>query len=60
MKRTIITILSALCLPALLFAQESGQDKFVLRPAVFGQTIPQEMVYVHMDNTCYFLGDTLF
>ncbi len=22
--------------------------------------LPQEMVYVHMDNTCYFLGDTLF
>lgn len=60
MKRTIITILSALCLPALLFAQESGQDKFVLRPAVFGQTIPQEMVFIHMDNSCYFLGDTIF
>lgn len=22
--------------------------------------LPQEMVFVHMDNTCYFLGDTLF
>ena len=25
-----------------------------------GKTIPQEMVYVHTDNTCYFLGDTLY
>ena len=26
----------------------------------FGQHIPQEKVYLHMDNTCYFLGDTLW
>ncbi|MBQ7494295.1 MAG: hypothetical protein IJT75_00790 [Bacteroidaceae bacterium] len=26
----------------------------------FGQAIPQEKVYVHMDNTCYFLGDTIW
>ena len=25
-----------------------------------GQLIPQEKVFVHMDNTCYFLGDTLW
>ena len=24
------------------------------------KTIPQEMVFVHMDNTSYFLGDTIF
>ena len=26
----------------------------------FGKIIPQEMVFVHMDNTCYFLGDTIY
>ena len=26
----------------------------------FGQAIPQEKVYVQMDNTCYFLGDTIW
>ena len=26
----------------------------------FGKAIPQEKVYVHMDNTCYFLGDTIW
>ena len=26
----------------------------------FGSAIPQEKVYVHMDNTCYFLGDTIW
>ena len=26
----------------------------------FGQAIPQEKVFVHMDNTAYFLGDTIW
>ena len=26
----------------------------------FGRNIPQEEVFVHMDNTCYFAGDTLY
>lgn len=26
----------------------------------FGQAIPQEKVFVHLDNTCYFLGDTIW
>ena len=26
----------------------------------FGRTVPQEKVYVHMDNTGYFLGDTIW
>ena len=60
MKRTFITILSALCLPTLLLAQESELDKLVSRLTAFGQTIPQEKVYVHMDNTCYFQGDTIW
>ena len=27
---------------------------------LFGRNIPQEEVFVHMDNTCYFAGDTLY
>ena len=26
----------------------------------FGKSIPQEQIFVHMDNTCYFLGDTIY
>ncbi|MBO7068002.1 MAG: hypothetical protein J6W52_04925 [Bacteroidaceae bacterium] len=26
----------------------------------FGKNIPQEEIFVHMDNTCYFAGDTLY
>ena len=30
------------------------------RLQLFGERIPQEKVYVHMDNTGYFLGDTIW
>ena len=30
------------------------------RLTAFGQRIPQEKVFVHMDNSCYFLGDTIW
>ena len=26
----------------------------------FGHALPQEKVYIHMDNTCYFVGDTIW
>ena len=32
----------------------------VERVEAFGNIIPQEKVYVHMDNTSYFLGDTIW
>ena len=50
-----------LCLSAILaHAQESALDKLVQRQAAFGRTIPQEKVFVHMDNTSYQLGDTIW
>ena len=27
---------------------------------LFGRNIPQEEVFLHLDNTCYFAGDTLY
>ena len=51
---------------------EAGKDTFSLdnipemmkpvmeRITTFGQRIPQEKVFIHMDNTCYFLGDTIW
>lgn len=27
---------------------------------MFGKSIPQEEVFLHLDNTCYFAGDTLY
>lgn len=37
-----------------------AQIDYALRLRAFGQRIPQEEVFVHMDNTCYYLGDTIF
>ena len=33
---------------------------YLERLSAFGRTIPQEKVYIHMDNTCYFQGDTIW
>ena len=50
-----------LCRSAILaHAQESGLDKLAQRQSAFGRTIPQEKVFVHMDNTSYQLGDTIW
>lgn len=41
-------------------ATPSTLQDYAARLQQFGRAIPQEKVYVHMDNTCYFAGDTLF
>ena len=33
---------------------------YLERLHAFGQRIPQEKVFIHMDNTCYFQGDTIW
>ncbi len=35
-------------------------EKLIDRLSRFNNAIPQEKVYLHMDNTCYFLGDTIW
>ncbi|MBP5514954.1 MAG: hypothetical protein J6Y04_09310 [Bacteroidaceae bacterium] len=35
-------------------------ERMVDRLTRFGKAIPQEKVYVQIDNTCYFLGDTIW
>ena len=37
-----------------LLVQKASQSR------AFGKELPQEFVYVHMDNNCYFPGDTLY
>ena len=57
MKKTFLLLL---LLPILCMAQEKGLNEYVQRLEAFGRTIPQEKVFVHMDNTCYFQGDTIW
>ena len=40
--------------------KDSPFANYILRQKAFGERIPQEKVYVHMDNTCYFIGDTIW
>ena len=43
-------------MPALPSSLEGWKDHLEL----FGKNMPQEEVFLHMDNTCYFAGDTLY
>ena len=63
-RRWLLSILSVV---SVLFgnAQEKegnvpGVDSLQTRIAAFGRSLPQEKVYLHLDNTCYFLGDTIW
>ena len=62
MNRANIFLL--LCLfPFMGMAQvttDSGLTRLAERARLFGERIPQEKVFVQMDNTCYFLGDTIW
>ncbi len=35
-------------------------DEWAARLRTFGQSIPQEEVFLHLDNTAYYLGDTIY
>lgn len=37
-----------------------GTDSLYRKVEGFGVGLPQEKAYLHLDNTCYFLGDTLW
>lgn len=39
---------------------DSGIEMLVDHLSRFGKTLPQEKVYLHMDNTNYFVGDTIW
>lgn len=60
MRRAYIII--GLLMPLMAAAQAalSPLQGMADRLSRFGKAIPQEKVYVHMDNTCYFLGDTIW
>lgn len=63
MKKTLLLCLAPL-LTMLLHAQKPSTpttlEGWAERLGKFGTSIPQEQVFVHTDNTCYFLGDTLY
>ena len=39
---------------------EDSLQSYIERVSQSGYRYPQEVIFVPMDNTCYFLGDTLY
>lgn len=59
MKRTLIFILiSILCLN--IRPQAPSAEVLGKTAEAFGKKLPQEKVFIHLDNTCYFVGDTIW
>ena len=56
MKRTVLLILMSL----LAVVSTAAQDRLAEIEEQLRQAPVQEKIYVHMDNTCYFKGDTVW
>ena len=56
MKRTVLCILMSL----LAVVSTAAQDRLAEIEEQLRQAPVQEKIYVHMDNTCYFKGDTVW
>lgn len=44
----------------MLMSAQSTLESMAQRLQTFGARLPQEQVFLHMDNTSYYLGDTLY
>ena len=58
MKRTLLFLCSIIACCTIV-----AQDKLesmANRLKSFGTKLPQEQVFLHMDNNCHYLGDTIF
>ena len=59
MKLRITNILILLCIVCGVWAQ-SPLDTLAMRAIMVNQLFPQERVYLHFDNTVYYLGETMW
>ena len=64
MKKRVLALL-AIIFPVLttVIAQENpntSTDSAALRALLVGRALPQERVYLHFDNTTYYLGETMW
>ena len=50
----------AVCHTANAQNEEDSLQQLAARVERFGTGLPQEKVYLHIDNTCYFVGDTIW
>src|SRR5574344_1615498 len=64
MKKTLTLCLMLIAFTGIKAQQSTDTSKVKLTPiqhlVLFGNHYPQEKVYLHTDNSCYFLGDTIW
>ena len=65
LTRALLFLMLLACVPRIQAQPTASQKPTTIegwadRLARFGKAIPQEKVFVHLDNTCYFLGDTIW
>lgn len=61
MKKILSCLWAFLLLSLVANAQTPASlDGWAQRLRTFGQSVPQEEVFVHLDNQAYYLGDTLY
>lgn len=58
-KRIILLFAISIMACCSLHAQDK-LESMANRLKAFGTRLPQEQVFLHMDNNCYYLGDTIF
>ena len=58
-RKTLSTIL-LLMVALFSYADEKSLDKMAFNAAVVNNLFPQERVYLHFDNSAYYLGETLW
>ena len=59
MKKFLIVFLTSLIAAHIAYAQDT-MERMVSRLKTFGAKLPQEQVFLHLDNSSYYLGDTLY
>ena len=60
MKKDIFILLAISLVTSVYVLANSDTDSLYCKVQGFGIGLPQEKVYLHLDNTCYFLGDTIW
>ena len=59
MRRKLLHIIILLLVGTITYAQ-SPLDTLAMRAIMVNQLFPQERVYLHFDNTAYYLGETMW
>ena len=60
MKATLRLLSTLLLLISMIARAQSPLDTLVMRAIMVNQLFPQEKVYLHFDNTSYYLGETMW